>query len=58
MNEDRDTAQTRENIDRTARNWRDLNHKMGNTSMTHTQARERVVSARTAGDLKRDNGNR
>ncbi len=59
MSEDRDTAQTRENINRTARDHRDfVNRVNGNDKYTFEQAKRRVSNARAAGDMKRDNRNR
>lgn len=59
MSEDRDTAQTRENIDRTARDHQKfVNRVNGNDNYTFEQARRRVSDARRTGDMKRDNRNR
>lgn len=55
---DRDTEQTRKNIDRVARGFRDLAHKTGNTGYTMDQARRRVSEARRKGDMKREDNNR
>lgn len=55
---DRDTEQTRKNIDRVARGFRDLAHKAGNTNYTMDEARRRVQTARRKGDMKRDDNNR
>ena len=54
---DRDTPQTRANIDRVANAWRETNAKAGNP-ITFEQARDRVAGARARGDQNRENGNR
>lgn len=55
MSQDR----TREEaIDEVAKDWRDLNHRMGNTDCTFDEARQRVARANRQGDAKRDNNNR
>jgi len=59
MSEDRDNAQTRENIGATARAWqKTVNSATGNDSYTFDQAKRRVQDARRSGDMKRDNRNR
>lgn len=58
MSDDRDTAQTRENIARVGRAYHDLARKAGNTNITVEDATRRVAEARRRGDRKRDNGNR
>ena len=59
MSEDRDNAQTRENINETARNWqKTVNRVNGNDKYTFEQAKRRVSNARAAGDMHRDNRNR
>lgn len=58
MGQDRDNEQTRENIGRTARAFREIVNKSGNTGYTQEQAERRVREARRKGDMKRENGNR
>jgi hypothetical protein len=59
MSEDRDDAQTRKNIDSTARAWQSMvNGANGNDNYTFDQAKRRVANARRNGDMKRDNRNR
>lgn len=58
MSQDRDSRDTRDNINRVAKNYRDLAARAGNPNVTHTQAVERVKEARRKGDRKRENGNR
>ena len=55
---DRDTRETRENIQRTAAQFRETVRKTGNTTYTQEQAVRRVSEARRKGDMKRENGNR
>jgi len=56
--EDRDKDETRDGIAQASRNWMDLNHRMGNSSMSLDEARRRVFRARARGDILRENGNR
>ena len=57
MSQDRDNAQTRENINRVARDHHEL-MKKADPTYTFDQAKRRVSEARRKGDMKRENGNR
>ncbi len=57
MSQDRDNAQTRENINRVARDHHKL-MKKADPTYTFDQAKRRVSEARRKGDMKRENGNR
>ncbi len=59
MSADRDTAQSRESINATAKAWqRTVNTVNGNDAYTFDDAKRRVTDARRNGDMKRDNRNR
>ena len=57
MSQDRDNAQTRENINRVAKDHHRL-IKKADPTYTFDQATRRVSKAREKGDRKRENGNR
>lgn len=57
MSQDRDNRETRENIDRVARDHYEF-VKKADPTYTFDQARRRVSEARRKGDMKRENGNR
>ena len=57
MSQDRDNRETRENIERTARDHCEF-MKRADPTYTYDQAKRRVSEARRKGDMKRENGNR
>ncbi len=57
MPPDRDDRETRENINRVARDHHRFMQKADPT-FTFDQAKHRVQEARRKGDMKRENGNR
>lgn len=58
MSEERTGTRSRDDaIDEVAKDWRNLNRRMGN-NITFDEARERVAKANRRGDLQRDNDNR
>jgi len=57
VSQDRDNDQTRDNINRVARDHHRL-IQQADPTFTFDQAKRRVQEARRKGDMKRDNGNR